>query len=193
MKIKVFLSQVYFKIRKVVYASCSNNNRVVGTYKSNIPVVIRGEGQVVFGEQVNFGVINSPFFYNSYVYIEARNDDSVVSFGKNIHINNAFSIISEKEVHINDNVLIGFNCTISDSNFHNLEWDKRHEAEPEPKAVIICKNVFIGNNVTILKGVTIGENSIIAACSVVTKSFPENVIIGGCPAKILKRLESSCT
>jgi len=45
--------------------------------------------------------------------------------------------------------------------------------------------VFIGNNVTVLKGVTIGENSIVATGAIVTKSFPKDVIIGGCPAKII--------
>ena len=54
--------------------------------------------------------------------------------------------------------------------------------------VSIKDNVWIGSNVTILDGVTVGENSVIAAGAVVNKSFPNNVIIGGIPAEIIKRI-----
>lgn len=54
--------------------------------------------------------------------------------------------------------------------------------------MIIEKNVFIGNSVTILKDLTIGENSVVAAGTIVTKSFPANVLIGGSPAKLIRAL-----
>ena len=56
------------------------------------------------------------------------------------------------------------------------------------KKVVVGQNVFLGSNVVILKGVTIGDNSVIANCSVVTKSIPENVIAAGVPAKVIRRL-----
>jgi len=161
---------------------------VEGSFISHQPIVVRGKGKIIIGNNVNIGVINSPYFYNTYAYIEARNEASQLIFGKNIHINNGFSVVSEKKIEIEDEVLIGFNCNIIDSDFHNLDKSKRHETDPNPKEVLIKKNVFIGNNVTILKGVTIGENSVVANGAVVTESCPKNVIIGGVPAKVLKQL-----
>ena len=159
-----------------------------GSFKAHQPVMCNGLGKVKFSENVNFGVINSPHFYNSYAYIEARNQNAIITFGNNVHINNGFSIISEKRISIGNNVLIGHNCQLTDSNFHDLDKNNRHQTDLSPLDVIIGDNVFIGNNVTILKGVEIGENTVVANGSLVTKSFPKNVIIGGVPAKFLKDL-----
>lgn len=186
--IKSLVVKVLLKCRKIKYSFYSNNSTVNGVFISHQPIVLRGKGQISVGENVNIGVINAPLFYNSYGYLEARNENSTLIFGNNIHINNNFSVVSEKSIIIKDNVLIGFNCNIIDSNFHNLEIDKRFETDSEPSEVIIENNVFIGNNVTILKGVTIGENSIVANGSMVTKSCLDNVIIAGVPAKELKKL-----
>jgi len=187
---KKVLARFFFFIRRCCFKSFSTNKYVKGIFKSNQPVVLRGDGQINFGDNVNFGVINSPLFYNTYAYIEARTKDSCIIFGDNINVNNSFSIVSEKKVVIKNNVLIGYNCSISDSNFHDLDKNNRKQTDPDPKEVIIENNVFIGNDVTILKGVTVGENSVVAIGAVVTKSFPKNVVIGGCPAKIISQLDS---
>ncbi|RLJ67126.1 maltose O-acetyltransferase [Lacinutrix venerupis] len=181
-------SKIYFFIFRAVCAVKSSNNNVDGNFKAYQPVVIRGKGHVKFGNKVNIGVINSPLFYNTYAYIEARSNDAVISFGNNININNSFSVVSEKSITIEDNVLIGYNCSIIDSDFHDLEPSNRNNNTQKKESVLISKNVFIGNNVSIFKGVTIGENSVVAASSVVTKSFPSNVVVGGNPAKIIKTL-----
>ncbi len=185
---KIFFIKVYRSLRRFKYAFLSNNRNIEESYKAHQPVVCNGLGKISFGANVNFGVINSPFFYNSYSYIEARNKDASISFGNNVNINNSFSVISEKRITIGNDVLIGYNCQIADSDFHDLRKDKRQQTDPSPEEVIIKNNVFIGNNVTILKGVVLGENVVVASGSVVTKSFPENIIIGGVPAKILKEL-----
>lgn len=185
---KSIISNLFLRFRKLKYKSFSNNNNVDGDYRALQPVVVRGQGQINLGENVKFGVVNSPFFYNTYTYLEARNKDSKIEIGNNVNCNNGLSITSEKSIIIKNNVLIGYNCQISDSNFHNLDYNKRKETDPDPRAVIIKENVFIGNNVTILKGVEIGENSVVAAGSIVTKKFPSNVIIGGVPATIIKEI-----
>ena len=87
-----------------------------------------------------------------------------------------------------DGCLIGTNFSCIDSDFHGLSANKRLSSDYKCKPVILEKNVFVGNDVSILKGVTIGENSVIANGAVVTKSFPTNVIIGGNPAKIIRDL-----
>lgn len=187
--IKNVISKLYLTFRKVLYACFSNNRNFQGHFKAFQPVVLRGKGEITFGKGVNIGVINSPLFYNTYAYIESRTKDAKITFGNNININNSFSIVSENEILIMDDVLIGYNCTISDSNFHNLEIEKRKRTDPEPKKVVIGNNVFIGNNVTLLKGVEIGDNCVVASGAIVTKSFPENVVIGGCPAEIINKLD----
>ena len=186
--LKDFIFKCVLGLKKCIYFFYSNNAPTTGTYKSFQPMVFRGEGQIIFGDTISFGVLNSPHLHNSYGYIEARAKNSLITFGNNININNGFSIISEYKITIDDNVLIGYNCSISDSDFHNLEIDKRDETDPKPQEVIIGKNVFIGNNVTVLKGVSLGENSVVATGAIVTKSFPANVVIGGCPAKIIRHL-----
>lgn len=186
--VKQFFIEIYRSLRRFKYAFFSNNKNIKGKFIAHQPVLCNGLGKLVFGSNVNFGVINSPFFYNSYSYIEARNKNATIVFGDNVHINNTFSIISEKQIIIGNNVLVGFNCQISDSDFHDLDKNNRQQTDPSPKEVRVGDNVFIGNNVTILKGVVIGENTVIANGSVVTKSFPEKLIIGGVPAKIIKEL-----
>lgn len=183
-----YILNLYLKIRVLKYSFFSNNRNVKGSIIKHQPVVFRGKGAVLIGENVNIGVINSPGFYNSYAYIEARNKNAVIEFGNNIHINNNFSATSEKSIKIEDHVLIGHHCSIIDSSFHHLNKNKRAETDPNPEEIVIKNNVFIGNNVTILKGVTIGENSIVSNGAVITKSFGSNVIIGGVPAKVIKTL-----
>lgn len=182
------LVNLFRSLRRIKYSFLSTNINVEGRFIAHQPVLCNGLGKLKFGENVNFGVVNSPQFYNSYAYIEARNKNATIIFGSNVHINNGFSIISEKRISIGSNVLIGHNCQITDSNFHDLDKNKRHETDPFPLDVIIGDKVFVGNNVIILKGVEIGENTVIANGSLVTKSFPKNVIIGGVPAKTLKDL-----
>ncbi|CAM3456950.1 acyltransferase [Aequorivita lipolytica] len=185
---KNFLIKIYRSLRIFKYSFLSNNRNKEGNYTAHQPVLSNGLGRLVFGSNVNFGVINSPKFYSSYAYIEARTQNATITFGDNVHINNACSIISEKQITIANNVLIGYNCQIADSDFHDLNKNNRLQTDPFPQEVIVSENVFIGNNVTILKGVVIGANTVVANGSIVTKSFPENVIIGGVPAKILKDL-----
>ena len=124
-----------------------------------------------------------------YGYIDARNIVSKIVIGDNVHINNNFFICSEGEgIEIGENTLIGINCQIMDSDFHDLRPERRTTGIPKTAKVIIGKNVFIDNNVSILKGVTIGDNSVIANGAIVTKSVPGNTIVGGNPASIIRNL-----
>ncbi len=185
---KQFFINIYRGLRRFKYTFLSTNKNLAGKFIAHQPVLCSGKGRLQFGTNVNFGVINSPLFYSSYSYLEARNQQASVVIGDNVNINNAFSIIAEKSIIIGSNVLIGYNCQIADSDFHDLDIHNRAQTDPSPMEVIIRDNVFIGNNVTILKGVEIGKNTVVANGSVVTKSFPESVIIGGVPAKVIKEL-----
>ena len=91
-------------------------------------------------------------------------------------------------------IRIGAHCMIGPKTCiyaigHSLDAESRREKVGIPKPVTIGDNVWIGGGVTILPGVTIGNNTVIAAASVVTKSFPDHVVIAGNPARIIKRIE----
>jgi acetyltransferase-like isoleucine patch superfamily enzyme len=110
--------------------------------------------------------------------------------GNNVGISST-AIYCSHNITIGNNVKIGGNCVIYDTDFHSLEAEDR--ADPlrdklniRSGKVSIGDNVFIGAHSTILKGVTIGNNSIIGACSLVTKSIPDNEIWGGNPAKLIR-------
>lgn len=94
---------------------------------------------------------------------------------------------------IGNNVMIGANCIIIDSNMHSTNYMERRYYESDvpnsvSKAITIGNDVFIGMNCMILKGVFIGNRSIIAAGSVVVNNIPDDVVAGGNPCKIIKRI-----
>lgn len=103
------------------------------------------------------------------------------------------SIVCQKSIIIGDNVKIGANTCIYDTDFHSLDKDLRRDSKLDmeninKREVIIGNDVFIGAHSTILKGVSIGSNSIVGACSVVTKDIPSNEIWAGNPAKFIRKI-----
>lgn len=159
-----------FRIWK--YKVLSKNKSVDGNPILHQPAQINGRGVIRFRESVHIGVINSPQFFNTYAYIEARKEGSEIIFGNNVAINNNFcAIANESSITIGENTTIGLNCSIYNCNFHSLDPDKRRLETGASEAVIIGKNVFIGNNVSIWKGVTISDNAVIPAGSTVTQDI----------------------
>lgn len=101
------------------------------------------------------------------------------------------AIICNKEITIEDNVLIGSGCCIYDTDFHSVEYSERvlqEDAGVNEKPVHIKEGAFIGARTIVLKGVTIGAHSIIGAGSVVTKSVPDNELWAGNPAVFRRKL-----
>ena len=119
--------------------------------------------------------------YHSSIRLE---ENSILEIGDNTYISANALIRVAKRVSIGKNCAISWNLTILDSDFHNYKVSEKEILNT--KEVFIGDNVWIGNNVIILKGVYIGNNSIIAAGSVVTKNVPNNCIVAGNPAKIIK-------
>lgn len=177
------------EIRVFKYKFLSDCKQVSGKPVFVSPALINGLGSVVFGTNVSLGVYGSPGFFSTYIFIEARTINSKIKIGSNVFINNNACLISEGcGIVIGDDVLIGPNFSVFDTDFHEIHPQKRHSGEHESKMVRIEKNVFIGANVTILKGVCIGENSVIGSGSVVVKTIPKNVIAGGNPCKVIKEI-----
>ena len=115
--------------------------------------------------------------------------------GKNIHVGDRFlanfnvTILDIREVRIGNDVMIGPGTCIITVN-HPLSPKGRRNHLGIAKPVIIGNDVWIGANCTILPGVTIGNNVVIAAGSVVTKDVPDNCVVGGVPAKKIKDIEN---
>lgn len=176
-------------VRIILFKNLSNNKNVEGKPLLKVPSLFVGNGRITFQDNVQLGYFPSPNFYDGTIYIESRNKDAEVIFGANIFINNNFRLICDKtKITISDNVLIGTNVEIIDSDFHEINPEFRNRGNHVCEPVIINKNVFIGSNCVILKGVTIGENSVLANGAVVTKNIPANVIAGGNPARIIKNI-----
>lgn len=97
-----------------------------------------------------------------------------------------------EKIEIGKGILCGANTTITDFDWHNIDPSKRHGTPcNSSKPIKIEDNVWLGLNVIVLKGVTIGKNSVIAAGSVVPKDIPTNVIAAGQPARVIKQIEGS--
>lgn len=109
-----------------------------------------------------------------------------ITFGKDIFINQNVTFVDLGGIAIEDQVLIGPGSRLITVN-HLISPKKRRGIKVAP--IYIKKNAWIGANVTILPGVTIGENAIVAADSTVTKDVPDNVIVVGSPAKVVRRIE----
>lgn len=113
--------------------------------------------------------------------------------GKNIHVGEDFlsnynlTILDIAPVHIGHNVMIGPNVDIYTVN-HPMTSEGRAKYLAQGFPVTIGNDVWIGGKVTIMPGVNIGNNVVIAAGAVVTKDIPDNVLVGGIPAKIIKSL-----
>lgn len=179
----------YLKGKIFFYRRYLSRNHVYGEFKIVCPTLFMGPGKIDIKKSVQLGYNPSPFLYSRYNYLEARAPVSEIVIDDNTVINNNATIISEGAgIYIGKDCLIGPCVEIYDTDFHPLDPIlRRTHAAPSVK-VVIGDNVFIGSGVKILKGVTIGRNCVIGAGSVVAKSFPDNVIIAGNPARKIKDL-----
>ena len=111
-----------------------------------------------------------------------------IHVGKNVFLNSGCRFQDQGGITIGDGTLIGHNAVLATLN-HDVDPKKRSTLHPAP--IVIGKNVWIGSNVTVVPGVTIGDGAIIAAGAVVTKDVLENTIVGGVPARFIKKIEVS--
>lgn len=107
--------------------------------------------------------------------------------GKNVFVNFDCVFLDLGGITIEDNVQIAPKVSLL-SEGHPTSISDRHSLIPKP--IHIKKNAWIGANATILQGVTIGENAVVAAGAVVSKDVPDNTIVGGVPAKVIKEINS---
>lgn len=160
------------------------NNRVEfgKDVTANWKLRIKGPGRVVIEDGVNlwsFAEKNQLLTYSK---------DAVIKIGAGSRINGA-TIQARKLVEIGENCLMG-SALIMDNDFHHTDPAKRFDKTQIPSSpVSIGKNVWVCGQTVILKGVTVGNNSVVALRSVVTKDVAANTVVAGNPAKMVKQLD----
>jgi acetyltransferase-like isoleucine patch superfamily enzyme len=132
-------------------------------------------------------IIDSPIDESTTIFVPFHtNFGKHIVLGKNVFINHGCSFLDLGGIIIEDDALIGPKVCIITEN-HPIHPSNRKSLDL--KAVLIRRNAWIGANSTILPGVTVGENAIVAAGSVVTKDVEANTIVGGVPAKKIKDID----
>lgn len=118
---------------------------------------------------------------------QTESKESLIQIGDYFEASGS-TLYAAKRITIGNNVMIGANSIIIDTDFHPVFAKVRDCADMEnvgKREIRIEDNVWIGMNCTILKGVTVGRNSVVAAGSVVTKNIPPDSICAGIPAKVI--------
>lgn len=141
------------------------------------PEEVRNLLSRLFGKTVDESFRVFPPFYTDF----GKN----ITVGKNVFINACCHFQDHGGVSLGDGCQIGHNVVFATLN-HGLAPEDRQTTYPAP--ITLGKNVWVGSNSTILQGVTIGDNAVIAAGAVVTKDVPENTIVGGVPACIIRKI-----
>lgn len=110
-----------------------------------------------------------------------------ITVGENVFINACCHFQDHGGVSIGDGCQIGHNVVFATLN-HGLAPKERKSTYPAP--IVLGRNVWVGSNATILQGVTIGDNAVIAAGAVVTKDVAAGTVVGGVPARFIKNINS---
>lgn len=157
---------------------CSNEtmriaNELNGSYHT--PEEIRGLMSRLTGKEIDETFVLFPPFYSDF--------GKTIAIGENVFINAGCCFQDQGGIVIGDGALIGHKVVLASLN-HGQAPEERSWCYPAP--IVIGKNVWIGANATILQGVVIGDNSIVAAGAVVAKDVAPDTIVGGVPARFIK-------
>ena len=111
-----------------------------------------------------------------------------IKLGKNVFVNINNYFMDGASIEIGDNVFIGPSCGFYTAN-HPLNYTRRNQGLEKALPIKVGNNCWFGANVSVMPGVTIGAGCVIAAGAVVTKDMPDNSLIAGVPAKVIKTIE----
>ncbi|AHF14312.1 DapH/DapD/GlmU-related protein [Niabella soli] len=163
-----------YKLREASYAT---KELLVQMNNSTDPAEIRSLLSKITDSEIDESVaVFTPFYINYGKHTQ---------IGKNVFINFDCTFLDLGGITIEDNVLIAPKVSLL-SEGHPIAPENRQSLVPG--RIHIKKNAWIGANATILPGVTIGENAVVAAGAVVSKDVPDNTIVGGVPAKFIKSI-----
>ena len=172
----------FWRVKKFgIHWQLKNAQKIGSEIELTGPVILQNSGTIEIGDQVIFDSKWYKPIYISLVRPEAR-----LTIENNVYINFGTEISMVKEVFIGAYSLIGIDCLIYDTDWHRLDGlDGEVLAEPTR----IGRGVWLGARVIVMKGVTIGDNTVVAANSVVASDLPNNVLAGGSPARVIRAIE----
>ena len=110
-----------------------------------------------------------------------------ITFGEDVFVNSGCAFQDQGGVTIGDGALIGHNVVLATLN-HDLDPRRRQDLHPAP--VVVGRGAWLGANVTVLPGVTVGEDAVVAAASVVTRDVPAGAVVVGSPARVVRSVRS---
>ncbi|WP_113924189.1 DapH/DapD/GlmU-related protein [Cognataquiflexum aquatile] len=165
----------YFKINEIVNRTLSLVSKL---NQSGDIQIIRSTLRDIIGKPIDESTMIFPPFYTNF--------GRFIHLGKNVFINHACSFLDLGGITLEDHVLIGPQVKLVTEN-HPLDPTDRRALIGKP--IVIKRNAWIGAGATILPGVTIGENAVVAAGAVVSKDVAANTVVGGIPAKFIKNIE----
>ena len=169
--IHLFMDEMSNEARRITF-------RLNASYHT--PEEVRALLSELFGKPVPPSLRVFPPFYTDF----GKN----IEVGNNVFINACCHFQDHGGVTLGDGCQIGHNVVFATLN-HGLAPEHRHTTYPAP--IVLGKNVWVGSNSTILQGVTVGDNAVVAAGAVVTKDVPANAIVGGVPAKVIKYIDNT--
>ena len=176
-----------------------------GEFAKNLTIAphtrIRGEGRITFGDDVYIGPFSQIKAMTETGFLAKHPNgehlqqefDGHIGIGNRVSINSGLHLAAYRSVSIGDDVLIASNVYIVDA-FHGYDRGDvpyKYQGMSGMAPIVIKKGCWIGQNVCIMPGVTIGEYCIVGANSVVTKSIPDQSIAAGVPARIIKRWDKT--
>jgi maltose O-acetyltransferase len=146
---------------------------------------IRGPGRVIIGEGVNAWAHAEPNVFITY------RPESEIRVGPNTRLNGA-GLMAARGIEIGANCILG-SAVLLDTDFHSVDVDRRvnPDAHVRTRPIRLANNVWVGGQAAILKGVQVGENSVIGFRAVVIDDVPPNVVVAGNPARIVRRLDGA--
>lgn len=189
--IKLYRTYGFLGILGLIYFKCRTKLLFPNARLIRFPFRVRGVKHIRIGDNFTTG-------YNCRLdaFDINHKEKPLISIGRNVEINDDVHIGAIESVEIHDDVLIASKVFISDHNHGQYIGDNSDSPLTPPKIrllyskpVIIKKNVWIGEFVSVLPGVTIGEGSIIGTMSVVNKDIPPYSIAVGSPAKVIKQYD----
>ncbi len=183
MKKYSFFQIIYLSVCKILTIFTFRNARII-----RFPIDIRGKKYIRIGKGFTTGV-------GCRIEAYPQNEETTLFFGENFQMNDYVHITAIEKVQIGDNVLLASKIYISDcshGSYAGDENDSHPDTHPNTRPlfsnpVVIEDNVWLGEFVSVLPGVTIGKGTVVGANSVVSKSLPPYVIAVGIPAKPIKK------
>lgn len=159
-----------------------------GRLHLNVSLRVEGPGTLLFGDKVCMGCSYGPKTGSGQILLQTKDEQACITIGAESVLNNNVNMTAYQSITIGQRCLIGDSVSIFDGDFHDIDPLQRHTSTGGISPVHLKDNVWIGSRAMIMKGVTIGENSVISAGAVVTKSIPPNVVAAGVPARVVKEL-----